>query len=499
MLLSFHDSHPHFIYHWGLSDTSFNSITYDSRKVEPGTAFICVKGTRTDGHNYLSQACEKGASIVVGTDADRLEQGSVQYPNTTFVQVSDAQSFMSYLSILLYDRAHEKLKTVAVTGTNGKTTVSSFVRSLLNKAKVPTGLIGTNGVWDDRIRRNFNHTTHTTPEAPDLQYIFHRFYEEGLQAVSLEATSIAIEQKRVDGVTFDVGVHTNLTPEHLDFHGSFDAYKRAKLKLFRHVKTAVVNLDDQGMSHDIINEFRGPLLTYSIKEEADIYVKNMTVTSAGTSMDLYIKKERIPVLVPLFGEYNISNFLASLGACLHLHVPVPLLLEGLRTITPPEGRFQIEESLSDYKIIMDFAHSPDALTNVITAVKSFSHRKLIVLVTGAGGGDPAQWPNMGAAVEGQADHIVVSVDHPDRLDRRDIVTGVLSGFQDPIHPSISTALDRAEGVHKALSYAEEGDIVLLTGIGFVGHQFVNGEEVPYSETETLEQYFLSEKNQKFQT
>ncbi|WP_183163646.1 UDP-N-acetylmuramoyl-L-alanyl-D-glutamate--2,6-diaminopimelate ligase [Alteribacter keqinensis] len=489
MLISFQHKHPLIKKYWGLSETSFTSITYDSRKVEPGTAFFCIIGTKTDGHRYINQACRSGASIIIGTDTVLLEKAVQLFPGTTFVQVTDAKSFMSYLSIVLYDHADEKVKTIAVTGTNGKTTVSSFVRNLLLKSGIPTGLIGTNGVWDDRIRRNFNHTTHTTPEAPDLQYIFHRFYKEGLQAVSLEVTSIAIEQKRVAGVIFDVGIHTNLTPEHLDFHGSYDAYKQSKLKLFRQVKKAVVNADDGEMGRDIKAMFKGPLLTYGIYTKGDVFAENMETTSAGTAMDLTILGKRFPVLVPIFGDYNISNFLASLCACLHLSIPIPILLEGLQTLSLPEGRFQIEDKLSNYKIIMDFAHSPDALDKVITAAKQLDHKKLIVLVTGAGGGDPAQWPKMGETVEGKADHIVVSVDHPDQLDRRDIVSGVLNGFQDPIHPSVNTALDREKGVHKALSFADKGDIVLLTGIGFVGHQFVNGREVPYSETETLQRYF----------
>lgn len=475
---------------YGKNQSTVHSITYDSRQAKEHTAFVCVEGAEHDGHYYIKQAVENGAGTVVGTNEIMLKKYYQRYPEVSFVLVEDSPSAMSYLSRKLYNSNYKSLKTVAITGTNGKTTVTSFVRHLLNHNDISTGSIGTEGVWDHEHERDFPHSTHTTPEAPDLHYIFDQFVKDELEAVALEVTSIAVEKKRVEGVLFDVGVHTNLTPEHIDFHSSFAHYKQAKMKMFDQVKKAVVNKDDAGMGQDVIDTFSGPLLTYSlIDDTADVSAQTLGVDNNGTWLDVKVQGKNHSFHLPLFGDHNIANFLAALCACMHLDVPVKSVIKHAADISTPQGRLQFVETGADYKVILDFAHTPDALDNVIKAVKKMEHNKLILLIAGSGIRDRRQRPELSEIAEGTADHLIVAVEHPDRSDRKEILKDMLQGFKHTSPEQIFTELYRENGIHKALSLAEKGDIVLLTGLGILDHQVIEGEEIPYSEFEVIKSYF----------
>ncbi|TVP89144.1 MAG: UDP-N-acetylmuramoyl-L-alanyl-D-glutamate--2,6-diaminopimelate ligase, partial [Alkalicoccus sp.] len=324
-----------------------------------------------------------------------------------------------------------------------------------------------------------------TPEAPDLHYIFHKFSEEKIKAVVLEVTSIAISQRRVDGVLFDIGIHTNLTPEHIDYHGSFSQYKAAKMHMFQHVKKAVVNLDDEGMGKDLAASFSGPMLTYGMRGEGDVRAAVKEIAAEGTFITLFLYKEEHVVFLPFFGDHNIANFLAAVCACLHMEVPVPKLLKQTHAVQTPAGRFQFIDTCEKFRVITDFAHTPDALKKVIASVKKMNYRRLILLIAGNGIRDRSQHPELAEAVEGEAETVIVTVEHPDRKDRPEILKEVLAGFRAaPAH----TELYRDKGVEKALSLAGENDLVLLTGLGSLDHQVINGVEVPYSEIDVIQRF-----------
>lgn len=479
---------------YGYSERCVTSIVYDSREVINDAAFFCVIGENTDGHQFIDEAVYGGSSVVIGSDRSFLEKMAQKYKQTTFIEVADTKIAMAQFAAIFYQKSYEKLTTIAITGTNGKTTVTSYTRSLLNHAGFPTGSIGTMGIWDDEKELNHKHSTHTTPEAPDLHLALDQFYQQDMKAAVTEVTSIAIEQKRVEGMVFDIGVHTNLTPEHLDFHPSFEAYKQAKLILFRQVKKAVVNIDDAGMAMDILKEFRGPVITYSLGGKADISAYHIEVGKNGTSFELNIRNHTYWIQAPIYGSFNISNLLAAIGACLHLDIPAFDLLKAIAFIQGPEGRFQFVDSGADYRIIMDYAHTPDGLDKVLNEVRKFNYHRLILMITGVGLRDPHLRPKMAQAVEKKADEIVVSVDHPGFFDRQMIVNDVLRGFTERRASNIHVALHREKGIHMALSMAQKGDIVLLTGLGFGGYQVVGGQRLPYREIEVIKQYFQETTN-----
>ncbi|PTL38627.1 UDP-N-acetylmuramoyl-L-alanyl-D-glutamate--2,6-diaminopimelate ligase [Alkalicoccus saliphilus] len=470
------------------NNVDIQNVAYDSRKVTAGTAFFCIKGAEQDGHHYIDQAAANGAAVIIGTNASLLKEKQADFPYISFMLADDSQLAMSYFSQQLYGRACEKIDTLAVTGTNGKTTVTSFVHQLLNGSGMKTGSIGTEKVLDHKEKRELPHSTHTTPEAPDLHYIFHKFSEEKIKAVVLEVTSIAVSQRRVAGVLFDIGIHTNLTPEHIDYHGSFSEYKAAKMQLFQQVKKAVVNLDDEGMGRDLAASFGGPMLTYGMREEGDVRAAVREITSEGTTITLFLPKEKHVVFLPFFGDHNIANFLAAICSCLHMEVPVSKLLKQTPAIQTPAGRFQFIDTCEKFSIITDFAHTPDALKKVITSVRKMNYRRLILLIAGNGIRDRSQHPELAEAVEGQAETVVVTVEHPDRSERPVILKEVLAGFSEiPEH----TELYRDKGVEKALSLAGENDLVLLTGLGSLDHQVINGKEVPYSEADVIQRFVQS--------
>lgn len=480
---------------WGPEQTEVDSLCYNSSDAGKNSAFFCIIGSQTDGHEYAREAIKNGASMIVGSNKAFLENLISYYPSVTFLHVADSKIAMAEFSIFFHNFVHHSLKTIGVTGTNGKTTVTAYTRTLLNRLNIPTGIMGTAGMWDHQSKLTFKQTTPTTPEAPDLHAIFERIYQNGAKAVSLEATSIAIEQQRLHGIMFDVGIHTNLSPEHLDFHETMDHYKQSKLKLFLQSKQAVVNLDDDGMADDILAVFKGPLLTYSIEKKADIYAERIVPDETGTSLTIVTQQNRYDIHVPVFGSYNISNLLASFCACIHLGMEEEHVIAQLPFIEGPEGRFQVIDHYPRYKIILDYAHTPDALELVIEAAKKLKHRRLILMLTGIGLRDPLKRPKMAKAAEGKADAFVVSVDHPGFVDREKVAGDVVSGFSDPHAPNVYKEPLREHAIHRALSLSEEGDLVLITGLGFGGYQHVKGEQVPYDELQVIQDFFDKEKAQ----
>lgn len=470
---------------FGPKETGVIGLAYDSRMVEPGGVFFCVVGTNRDGHEYIGQALHQQAAAIVGSDEALLKDWSERYSEATFIVVRDVQRTMSHVSASFYKQVYREMHTLAVTGTNGKTTVTSFVHQLLNGAGMKTGSIGTEKVRDDQGAFPMPHTTHTTPEAPDLHRIFDAFRAKGLSAVMLEVTSIAIDQKRVDGLLFDIGILTNLTPEHLDFHASFEQYRESKMTMFRQVKQAVVNLDDDGMAADVIRAFDGPLLTYSLKEDADITGRMLSVHSEGTLTRVSVNGVTMEVMLPVFGAYNISNALAAVGAALLSGLTSKQLKELLPGLHMPDGRLNFLDAGTPFPVITDFAHTPDAIPCVIEAARSLEPDRLFVLIAGNGTRDPSQLPLLASHTEGLADVLVITTEHPDDGDREEILSQVVAGLEDPDHSSVRTALHREAGIACAIEEAREGDLVLLTGLGPLDHQIIHGKEVPYSEIDAV--------------
>lgn len=474
---------------WGPESQVISSVTYDSREIQNQDAFVCIAGEHHNGHLFIEQAIHNGAKTIIGTDLERLRTYSEKYASVSFIKVEDSRLALAQVSSAVFGSPSESLYTIGVTGTNGKTTVSTFIHSLLNNLSCKTGCLGTAGIWDDQQKTDFKQTVPTTPEAPDIHRVLDYFKQRDLKAAVIESTSIAIEQKRLAGIDFNVAVHTNLTPEHLEFHGTMEAYKEAKMKLFDQAKRAVVNLDDPVMSPSLIERFDGPLMTYGTHEAADFRADKIRTTIEGTSFTLIFDDLHYRVDAPIFGEYNVSNLLAAIAACYQMGYPLQEILSEVWGITCPEGRYQLVQNEAPFQIVLDYAHTPDALATVLNTVQQVPHRKLIVMITGVGLRDPKKRPQMAEVAEGIGDEIIVSVDQPGHADRQEVVNDVLKGFKQPHAPTIHSKLHREDAIHHAFDLAEPGDLVLLTGIGFGGYQIIGDERVPYSEMDVVNAYF----------
>lgn len=422
-----------------------------------------------------------------------------QKKGVAFLVVDDARSALAAAASLHYQEKTKHVTLIGVTGTNGKTTTTSYIRSILNQGGLVTGMIGTTGFWGPSTKIGRSSTTPTTPEITDIYSIIEAVMEQRGQAVAMEVTSIALDQKRVEGLLFEIGVHTNVTPEHLDYHGTFKHYEQTKQRLFHQAKKAVLNMDDpSGFAADVMNTFSGPILTYSVEnKEADIAASAISVSEAGTSFCVHVNKKAYMVQAPIYGRYNVSNLLAAIGVGLHIEMDIEKVLSTLCTVSSVEGRFQIIKIAGAPTIILDYAHTPEALTNLLKEVQSLKQKRLLVMITGVGIRDSQKRPRMAQAIEGKAEEVVVSVDHPGYENPATIVQDVIAGFSSSRQEGhIYQTFTREDGVLTALSLAHQEDLVVITGGNINGAQHVKGKALPHSDEKIIDQYYKRKKNER---
>jgi UDP-N-acetylmuramoyl-L-alanyl-D-glutamate--2,6-diaminopimelate ligase len=470
-------------------------IVYDSRDVQHQFAFFCIIGEETDGHLYIDEAIQNGATTIVGSDKVTIEKYASLHANISFVLVRDSREALAYTAIEFNHHASDKLFKVGVTGTNGKTTVATYVRNLFNLLGLPCGMLGTNGIFTSKEVLHIKKSTPTTPMSSDIQSIFSELLKRGDKAAAMEVSSIALDQYRVGGFEFDVAIHTNISEEHMEYHKTFDHYKMCKLRLFTQAKASVVNLDDAGMSKDIIQVVQGTLLTYSsnITSHADLIWTNIRHLADGMSFDLHYKGQTHKIRIPIYGEYNVGNLVSAIGAAILAGIPLDKIVLALPKMQQVDGRFQVIHGPDKRLIVLDYAHTPVALDAIMKAVKQLPHERLITLITGIGIRDFGKMPKMAKTAEGKADVLVVSVDHPGDNDPWQVVDAVVKGFTVPYLQEVLTAPSRHEAVIKALEASKPGDIVLLTSGCINGAQIVRGEYIPHSDEDIIHDFFYNSK------
>lgn len=480
---------------YGPTSQLTDGIVYDSRDVQHQFAFFCIVGEETDGHLYIDEAIQNGATTVVGSDKVTIEKYASLHSHISFVLVRDSREALAYTAIEFYDHASDHLFKVGVTGTNGKTTVATYVRNLFNLLGMPCGMLGTNGIFTSKEELHIKKSTPTTPISSDVQAIFSELIKRGDKAAAMEVSSIALDQYRVGGFEFDVAIHTNISEEHMEYHKTFDHYKMCKLRLFTQAKASVVNLDDAGMSQDIIQVVQGTLLTYSsnINSQADLIWTNIHHLADGMSFELLYKGQSHSIRIPIYGEYNVGNLVSAIGAAILAGVPLENILLALPKMEQVDGRFQVIHGPENRLIVLDYAHTPVALEAIMKAVKQLPHERLITLITGIGIRDFAKMPKMAKTAEGKADVLVVSVDHPGENEPWDVVDAVVKGFTVPYLQEVLTAPSRHEAVIKALEASKPGDIVLLTSGCINGAQIVRGEYIPHSDEDIIHDFFDNSK------
>ncbi len=451
-------------------EAEITGITNNSRDVKPGYIFVCIKGFKSDGHKYISQAMENGAAAVVVTE-DTQECG------IPVVKVENSRKFMAQASHILFGKPSEKMIMIGVTGTNGKTTVTHLIKSIIDLTGEKTGMIGTNSIviGDEAVPAEF-----TTPEACELHGIFAKMVDAGVKYCIMEVSSHSIELMRVYGIKFRLGIFTNLTHDHLDLHGTMENYMAAKSKLFDNSEISVINIDDAYGKR--IAENVKDIITYSIDEKSNYKAENIRLSDKGIIYD--VGGISIKAMMP--GRFSVYNTLAAAAACLKLGIPADTVQKGLIIAKGAKGRIQVLQVNLPFKVMIDFAHTPDGLYNILTTVKEYCKGRLIVVFGAPGDRDKEKRPEMGEVVSRYADFAVVTSDNPASEDPSDIIDQILGG----ISISHKCCVDRKEAILFALDMAQENDIVLLAGKGHESYQIMKDGKVPFSEEEIVKEYSL---------
>ena len=470
---------------FGSTDTEITGIQIDSRQIEGNNLFVAVKGTQTDGHDYIDKAIEKGASAVVcETLPEKLDK------QVTYVRVSDTEDAVGKLATTFYGDPTSKLYLVGVTGTNGKTTIATLLYNMFRKFGYKVGLLSTvcNYIDGEAIP-----TDHTTPDPITLNKLLGRMADEGCKYAFMEVSSHSIAQKRIGGLRFAGGIFTNITRDHLDYHKTFENYLKAKKAFFDGLPKdafALTNADDKnGMV--MVQNTKAKVSTYSLRTLCDFKGKVLEDGFDGMLMDINNRE----VNIQFIGRFNASNLLAVYGAaCLLGKQPEDVLLI-LSTLRPVAGRFDALRSPKGYTAIVDYAHTPDALENVLNAIHEVLRgRGKVITVVGAGGNrDKGKRPLMAQESVKQSDKVIITSDNPRFEEPQDIINDMLAGLSSKDMSKVLSIVDRKEAIRTACMLAQPSDVVLVAGKGHENYQDVKGVKHHFDDKEVLGSIFENEK------
>lgn len=459
-------------------DMEISGISYDTRTLKPGELFVALTGYKTDGHRYLAEAVEKGAAAAL---CEELPEGPGPW-----VQVRDGRAALAAVSANWFCHPARELTVLGVTGTNGKTTTTYLLKAMLEGtlgAKV--GLIGTN---QNMIGDTVLPAARTTPESWEVQKLLRDMADAGCTHAVMEVSSHALVLHRVDAIPFAVGVFTNLTQDHLDFHGTMEGYRAAKGLLFRQTATAVLNLDDPAGRY-YAQQVTCPQFTYSEnKDIADLTAKNLRLFPDRVEFEAVTVGAIGRVRLPIPGGFTIYNALACISCGLVLGIPLGDISAALGAARGVKGRIEVVSVPAPYTVIIDYAHTPDALENILTTLRDFTKGRLICLFGCGGDRDRTKRPLMGAIAADLSDLVVVTSDNPRTEDPQDIIRDILSGMEGA-ETAVLVEPDREKAIALALEQGRAGDVILLAGKGHETYQEVNGVKRHMDEREIVKAFF----------
>lgn len=469
-------------------------ICYDSRKVVKNSLFVAIKGFEQDGHNFIMDAIAKGATAVVLEDDSKISNDYLIHQNVTKILVKDSRKALAQLSKNFFNNPSDKIKVIGITGTNGKTSITYILKSILENAGKKTGLIGTIANY---IGNEILPSEKTTPESYELNQLLDQMVNEKCEYCVMEVSSHSLELDRVYGINFTAGIFTNLTQDHLDFHQTLENYFDAKKKLFDSLSEnsfAVVNIDDH-YGRKIIKDTKARVFTYGSKNDVDFKAMNPKFSFDKIKFDILYKNEIYPVTANLTGTFNVYNITAAIATSYELGIEFKIIQNALKNLNHVPGRFEL---VGDYpvKVIVDYAHTSDALQNVLLTIRSIlnsnNSTNKIITVFGAGGNrDRTKRPKMGSVVEQLSDLAIITSDNPRNEEPVQIFNDILNGVNDKL--KFRVIEDRKEAIRKAIELANHGDVVLIAGKGHEAYQIIKGQRIPCDDRkiarEILEEIF----------
>ncbi len=457
-------------------------VSLDSRNVLEGFLFICIKGFNVDGHKFVDQAIENGASCIIYEDKypiDIIEK-------VTYILVKDTTDFLAYIASKFYNNPWAKLFMIGITGTNGKTSTSYLIKNILYANNIKAGVIGTIGSCiGDSITKLVN----TTPNPLVLQDNLNRMVENDFNACIMEVSSHALDLKRVEYMNFDIGIFTNLSKDHLDYHVTMENYYKSKLKLFyKTSKYNIINRDDS-YSDEIMNSLTKDvsLITYGIDKKADVSASEIEYGIDCVNFKLSFMGESIFIKVNIPGKFSVYNALAAASCGFAMGIDKETIKVGIENTLGIRGRFEVVAIDKNYTLIIDFAHSPDGLLNVLTTISKFKKGRLIVVFGAGGNRDKSKRPQMGKVVGDNCDLAIVTSDNPRFEDPKKIIDDIIDGVRST-KVEYKIIVDRKEAIEYALSIAKLDDIVLLAGKGHETYTIIGNEKYPFDEKQIVFDY-----------
>lgn len=459
----------------GDGETDIQGIETDSRKVKPGDLFLCLPGFRTDGHQFAEAAVKQGAvALLVERDVP------VEVPK---LFVKDAHFASALIATHFYNHPTDDLKVIGITGTNGKTTTTYLLEHIFRDYGLQSGVVGTVGM---KIGNEIVESANTTPQATELQRAFRRMKDVGAKYAMIEVSSHSLHHGRVRGCDFHTAIFTNLTQDHLDFHGTMQEYRNAKGLLFAQLgnryasqpefnKYAVLNIDDEASDY-YRRITAAQVITYGINHEADVRATNIEITGSGTRFELNTFWGSTVVETRLIGKFNVYNMLAAIAASLIEGIPLAAIKESLATIQSVSGRFEVVDEGQDFTVIVDYAHTPDSVQNVLETVKEFAQGRIITIVGCGGDRDRTKRPIMGRIAAELSDLVIVTSDNPRSEEPQSIIEQMVAGIEQAgfSKDRYETVVDRSEAIAKAIHEAHSGDVIVIAGKGHETYQEIQG-------------------------
>ncbi|KGM96644.1 UDP-N-acetylmuramoyl-L-alanyl-D-glutamate--2,6-diaminopimelate ligase [Clostridium botulinum] len=459
----------------GTLDLDVNKVEYDSRKILNGDVFVAIEGFNVDGHKFIQKAIENGAKVIICSKDIEINK------NCTYIKVENTRKALSIIASNFYENPSNEIKLIGITGTNGKTTSTYMIKSILEHAECNTGLIGTiaNFIGEEKIKAE-----RTTPESLELHEMFKKMKDKNIEYCIMEVSSHSLSLDRVYGLEFSQGVFTNLTQDHLDFHKTFENYYEAKLSMFNNAKNSIINIDDsygERMLKDIPNT--SIKVTYSTERQADLVAKNIVNHAKGAEFDLVYKEFTIHINLSIPGIYNVYNALCSAAACLEEGISIEKVKEGLENVVVPGRCENVTKKYNlGFDVIVDYAHTPDGLENILNTAKDFTKGRLISVFGCGGDRDKTKRPIMGKIGSNLSDIAIITSDNPRTEEPMSIINDVVSGIDKDNYVVVE---NRKDAIKEAMRIAKKDDVIVVAGKGHEDYQILKDKVIHFDEREVI--------------
>jgi UDP-N-acetylmuramoyl-L-alanyl-D-glutamate--2,6-diaminopimelate ligase len=463
----------------GYVDLNIDNVSYDSRKLKPNSLFVCLSGNNVDGHSFIDEAVKNGAIAI-------LVEKDIVYSNKAIViiKVKDTRISLANISNLFYNEPSKEIELIGVTGTNGKTTVTHYIKDVLEYYGKTIGTIGTLGFELTNKKININKTTPTTPEALELRESFREFKYNSVHSIVMEVTSSALAKHRVDFCDFNIGIFTNLSQDHLDEHGTMEAYKKEKMKLFHKCKLGIINIDDD-ISEEIIKDATCKILTYGIENPADIQATDIIYKNDSVSFKINFKETCNEVNIKIPGKFTVYNVLATIAACYSLDISIEDIMKLLPSINPVPGRVELIKNNLNKNVIVDYAHTPDALEKLLIMAREITSGRIITIFGCGGDRDTTKRGIMGKIAGSLSDYCIITSDNPRTENPKLIVDDIESGVLSTI-TTYEKIINRKNAIERGLKILKDNDLLIIAGKGHEDYQIIGKRKFHFNDREIVE-------------